>query len=142
MTTIETMTTTTSQFTTKVQEYIVLLEDDNYCVEDIMEFIEEYGEELFLSSYEEYCRCGEAIGYDAVDALMKYDPELLENCDDNYQGCYTSVADFAEDFTTNVYGVDIPDYVVVDWTATWDQNLSYDFINCHHFGAEYIFTNA
>ena len=142
MTTIQTMTTTTSQFTTKVQEYIVELEDDNYCVEDIMEFIEEYGEELFLSSYEEYVRCGEQIGYDAVDALMKYDPELLENCDDHYQGCYTSVADFAEDFTTNVYGANVPDYVVVDWTVTWDKNLSYDFINYSHFGAEYIFTNA
>jgi hypothetical protein len=136
------MTTTTSQFTTKVQEYIVELEDDNYCVEDIMEFIEEYGEELFLSSYEEYVRCGEQIGYDAVDALMKYAPELLENCDDHYQGCYTSVADFAEDFTTNVYGANVPDYVVVDWTVTWDKNLSYDFINYSHFGAEYIFTNA
>lgn len=108
----------------KIDEFL----EDSYCLEDILEFIDEHNESDFVAYYEEYCRCGEFIGYDAVDAFIEYhgDVSYVENVEEAYRGSYDSEADFAEEFTNDVYG-EVPSYVVVDWQATWDQNLRYDF---------------
>ena len=50
----------------KIEELI----DENYALDDMLEFIDTYNEMDFVHFYEEYVRCGEAIGYDAVDALI------------------------------------------------------------------------
>ena len=57
----------------------------------------------------------------------------IQDCDDRYRGHYQSEADFAEDFTTEIYG-EVPSYVVVDWQATWDTNFRYDFTACNDGG--------
>lgn len=76
---------------------------------------------------EEYDRLVDIYSQDAVEAFIElYGEECLESFEDAYQGEYDSEADFAEQFTTDVYG-DIPAYVVVDWEATWNSNLQYDF---------------
>ena len=105
--------------------------EENYALDDILEFIDTYNENDFVAYYEEYVRCGEAIGYDAVDALIG---EMgcvsdIEGCDERFRGWYESTADFAEQFTADVYG-DVPSHVVVDWEATYDNNLRYDFTDC------------
>jgi hypothetical protein len=51
-------------------EKIDELLDENYALDDMLEFIDTYNENDFVHYYEEYVRCGEAIGYDAVDALI------------------------------------------------------------------------
>lgn len=108
-------------------EKIEELMDDCYELSDMLVFIDEYSEDDFVAFYEEYVRCGEAIGYEAVDAYAsEYCMADIENCDERYQGCYQSTADFAEEFVTNM-GYDIPSIVEVDWEATWDRNLYYDF---------------
>jgi hypothetical protein len=45
-----------------------------------------------------------------------------------YYGTYSSPAEFAEEYYHN-YATEgrIPDWVVVDWQATWDCNLHHDF---------------
>jgi hypothetical protein len=84
-----------------------------------------------MNNYEEYVRCGEAIGYEAVDALADENGiDYIEDCDERYQGCYHSVADFAEEFYDQL-GYNIPDGIVVDWEATWDTTLRYDFTACN-----------
>ena len=105
--------------------------DENYSLDDMIEFIDTRNEDDFISFYEEYVRCGEEIGYGAVDALIE---EMgcvsdIQDCDQRYRGCYESVADFAEDYVTDCYA-DIPDVVVVDWENTWESNLRYDFTAC------------
>ena len=101
--------------------------DDNYALDDILEFIDAHSEEDFVSFYEEYVEQGDNIGYDVVDAFVGYHGiSCVEHAGDAYRGSYTSEADFAEEYTTDVYG-DVPGFVVVDWQATWDQNLRYDF---------------
>lgn len=76
---------------------------------------------------EDYDRLVDLYNQDAVDAFIElYGEECLDSFEDAYQGEYDSEADFAEQFTTEVYG-DIPAYVVVDWDATWNSNLRYDF---------------
>jgi antirestriction protein len=129
-------------FATETVEKIDELLEDNYALEDILEFVDAYSEEDFVSYYEEYCRCGEAIGYDAVDALIKeMGLDCIEDCDERYRGEYESTADFAEQFTYEVYG-DVPSHVVVDWEATYDNNLRYDFTACEDgYRTVYIFSD-
>jgi len=50
----------------KIDELI----DECYALDDMLEFIDERNETNFVTYYEEYVRCGEAIGYEAVDALI------------------------------------------------------------------------
>ncbi len=112
-------------------EKIDELLEDQYALDDILEFIDEYNEQDFVAYYEEYVRCGEAIGYDAVDALIGEMGSVsdIEDCDERYQGVYESTADFAQETVESCYG-DIPSIVVVDWEATWDHSLRYDYTAC------------
>lgn len=115
---------------TQTVEKIDELLEDSYCLDAILEFIDENNEEDFVAYYEEYVRCGEAIGYDAVDAYIKEqgDVSYIEGCDDKYRGVYNSEADFAEEYYTDLY--DVPCALVIDWQATWDTSLRYDFTFC------------
>ena len=109
----------------KIDELI----DETYCLDDMLVFIDEYNERAFVEVYEEYVRCGEAIGYEAVDAYASENGiDNIEGCDDHYRGCYSSEADFAEEFYTEMY--DVPTALVIDWQATWDTSLRYDFTAC------------
>ena len=111
-------------------EKIEELLDENYELTDMLEFIDTYNENDFIAYYEEYVRCGEAIGYEAVDALIGEMGSVsdIEDCDERYQGCYNDEAEFAEDFYNQI--MDIPDGLVIDWQATYDTNLRYDFTSC------------
>jgi len=105
--------------------------EDNYALEDMLEFIDERNETNFVLFYEEYVRCGEAIGYEAVDALIE---EMgcvadIEDCDERYQGAFHNEAEFAEEFYSEM-GYNIPEGIVVDWDATWETSLRYDFTSC------------
>jgi antirestriction protein len=109
----------------KIDELI----DETYCLDDMLVFIDEYNERAFVEVYEEYVRCGEAIGYEAVDAYASENGiDNIEGCDDRYRGCYSSEADFAEEFYSEIG--DIPTALVIDWQATWDTSLRYDFTSC------------
>lgn len=113
---------------TKIEELL----DENYTLEDMLEFIDEHNEKDFVAYYEEYVRCGEAIGYEAVDALIG---EMgcvadVEDCDERYQGFYDNEAEFAEEFYAQM-GHIIPDGIVVDWEATWESSLRYDYTACY-----------
>jgi antirestriction protein len=122
----------TETLASETVEVIQNLLEENYALDDMLQFIDEYNESDFVAYYEEYCRCGEAIGYEAVDALIG---EMgcvsdVEDCDERYQGFYNDEAEFAEYFY-NEMGTYVPDGIVVDWEATWEQSLRYDFTACH-----------
>ena len=113
-------------------EKIEELLDENYALDDILQFIDERNETNFVEYYEEYVRCGEAIGYEAVDALIAEMGcvSYIEDCDERYQGHFDNEAEFAEYYFDEM-GVSIPDAIVVDWEATWERNLRYDFTACY-----------
>jgi len=115
-------------FTLETVEKIDELVEDNYDLDDILEFIDQNSEDDFVSFYEDYCTAGENIGYDVVDAFVKYHGSMcyVENVEDAFQGVYHDEETFAEEYYSNVYG-DVPSFLVVDWKATWDSSLSYDF---------------
>ena len=120
--------TLTAETVNKIDELL----EDNYALEDMLEFIDTYNEADFVAYYEEYVRCGEAIGYEAVDALIGETGYMgdIEDCDERYQGFYDDEADFAESFYNDM-GTFIPDGIVVDWEATWERSLRYDFTACN-----------
>jgi len=126
-----TLTASYKEFlTAETVEFIDNLLEENYALDDMLEFIDEYNENDFVAYYEEYVRCGEAIGYEAVDALAsEYGLSSIEDCDERYQGCYHNEAEFAEEYVTEM-GYDIPSIVVVDWEQTWESSLRYDFTCC------------
>jgi hypothetical protein len=53
--------------------------------------------------------------------------QMFEFFEEAFYGCYDSEGEFAEQFTNDVYGFDAPSFVVIDWEATWNCNLRYDF---------------
>jgi hypothetical protein len=127
-----TLTASYKQFVSaNVAEKIEQLLDDCYDLSAMLEFIDDYSEDDFVNFYDEYVRCGEQIGYEAVDALIKEMGcvSYIEECDERYQGTYENEADFAESYTSELYG-DVPSYVVVDWESTWEANLLHEFTSC------------
>jgi len=110
-----------------------------YDLEDALKFIDEHSEEDFVTFYDDYISAGENLGYDVVDAFIEYhgDVSYVEYAEEAYRGHYNSEEDFAEEFYNDVYG-EVPSFLVVDWQATWDQNLRYDF----DFVDGYVFSSS
>ena len=115
-------------FATETVEKIEQLVEDNYDLDDILEFVDNNSEADLVAYYEQYCTVGENIGYDVVDAFVKYHGSMcyVENVEDAFRGVYYDEATFAEEYYTDVYG-EVPGFLVVDWEATWKQSLTYDF---------------
>lgn len=106
-----------SEFYTELQTVKGILNNDT---PEVYEISEEYQEE-----YQKLC---DSYGKDAVNAFLElHDESLLEYFEEAYNGRYDSESDFAEQFITDVYGFDVPSFVVVDWDETWNTNLRYDF---------------
>ena len=103
----------------------------------MIEFIVNHGESDFCKHYENYVDLGENHSYTAVDAFIEsFGIDCLDDFEEAYYGEYDTPADFAEDYM-NSMGYEIPDFVVVDWNGTWEQNLRHDFI----YENGYVFKN-
>ena len=103
----------------KIEELL----EDSYALEDIVEFIDANSEEDFRKYYEEYVVAGEEYSYGAVDAFIEefgLQSFTQSNFEDAYRGQYDTKADYAEQFTSDVYSVEVPSFVEVDWEATFD----------------------
>ena len=126
------------------QETQELLDEYNelYCWEynDMVDFIKEYGETMFLTHYETYHRLVEDYGQGLVDEFAEhFDIDSVEHFEESYQGQFDSGAEFAKEIATDCgyvksYQGDLPSWIEIDWKASWD-NLSYDYteINGHIF---------
>ena len=115
-------------FATETVEKIEQLVEDNYDLDDILEFVDQNSEADLVVYYEDYVRVGENIGYDVVDAFVKYHGDMgyVENVEDAFRGVYYDEETFAEEYYNEIYG-EVPAFLVVDWEATWKQSLTYDF---------------
>ena len=122
-------------FPQDVQDKIDDLTDARYAQDDMVAFIEEYGNDNFIQFYEEYVKQGEEYDYDVVDVFVEeFGIQNIEHFQDAYNGQYDSEEEFAEQYTNDVYG-EPPAHLVIDWQQTWATNLSYDFT----FADGYIF---
>lgn len=69
----------------------------------------------------------ERFGDGPVDAFIEYwGIEDLEYFEDAYQSAERP-EDFARELVEEVFGLDVPPFVEINWSATWD-NLRYDYI--------------
>jgi hypothetical protein len=92
--------------------------------------------EEYQEIYSELC---ENYGEDAVSAFLDiWEESDLHGFEDAFQGRYESESDFAEQLTVDCYGLNVPSFVIVDWQATWDQGLRYDY----EFVDGFVFVNA
>lgn len=108
---------------------VEFIEDGEYDLDAALKFIDEHNEDDFVAYYDEYVRTGESIGYDVVDTFIEHhgDVSYVDHVEEAYYGVYNSGADFAEEYySENMYN-DLPVDLVIDWEATWKQNLYYDF---------------
>ena len=96
--------------------------------DELVDFIEELGEENFKLYFEEYADMVDDIGIGVVESFLDvFDIENISSCRDAYQGCYESGAEFAQQLAED--GCDFPSgmssWIEIDWKASWD-NLDYD----------------
>ena len=108
--------------------------------DELVGFIEIYGEEKFKLYFEEYADMVDDIGTDVVSAFLNvFDIESVSSCRDAYQGRFDSGAEFAQMIAEDCGDVprNMSSWIEIDWKASWD-NLSFDYFESED---GYIFSN-
>ena len=108
--------------------------------DELVDFIEEHGEEKFKLYFEEYADMVDDIGIDVVLAFLEnFDIAEISSCREAYQGCYESGAEFAQQIAEDCGDVprNMSSWIEIDWKASWD-NLSFDYFESED---GYIFSN-
>ena len=127
-----------NDYSKETQDLIDELVDEGNEVEILKDFITEYGESYFQSYIEDYLQVVDQYEEDAVAAFLDiFDIDCIGSFCDAYQGHYNDGAEFAESLVSDCYSMDMPSWVEVDWKATWDNALSYDYSESDG----YIFNN-
>ncbi len=116
------------EMTDSVTELFNELVDDGNDADDLQAFIDEHGKSNFVDYIEEYLQAVDQYGEEVVAAFLDiFDIESIGSLSDAYQGDYESGAEFAESLVGECYSMELPSWVEVDWQATWDNALSYDY---------------
>ena len=108
--------------------------------DELVDFIEEHGEEKFKLYFEEYADMVDDIGIDVVLAYLEnFDISDVSSCRDSYQGKYENGAAFAQSIAEDCGDVprNMSSWIEIDWKASWD-NLSFDYFESED---GYIFSN-
>ncbi len=117
----------------QIQDFI----DENFYIDDMLEFIQEHGVDSFCAHYDEYVDAGETHSYNAVDVFIEeFGVDELGRFEDSYRGEWNSKADYAENFVTDCYSVEFPSFVEIDWENTFE-NLGCVYNNGFVFDTEY-----
>ena len=113
---------------TQIEEF---LEDHFGWDEDqLVDFVERFGEEKFKLYFEEYADMVDDIGNDVVSAFLNvFDIESVSSCRDAYQGRFDSGAEFAQNLAEDCGDVPrgMSSWIEIDWEASWE-NLTYDYV--------------
>ena len=97
--------------------------------DELVDFIETYGEQKFKTDFEDYAAMVDDIGNDVVSAFLNvFDIESVSSCRDAYMGQYESGAEFAQSIAEDCGDVPrgMSSWIEIDWKASWD-NLSFDY---------------
>ena len=99
--------------------------------DELVGFIEIYGEEKFKLYFEEYADMVDDIGNDVVSAFLNvFDIESVSSCRDAYMGQYESGAEFAQSIAEDCGDVprNMSSWIEIDWSASWDNLSQYDYV--------------
>ena len=97
--------------------------------DELVDFIERFGEEKFKLYFEEYADMVDDIGIGVVESFLdNFDIADISSCRDDYMGCYESGAEFAQQIAEDCGDVprNMSSWIEIDWEASWD-NLSFDY---------------
>ena len=99
--------------------------------DELVDFIETYGEQKFKTDFEDYAAMVDDIGIDVVEAFLEnFDIADVSSCRDAYMGRYDSGAEFAQSIAEDCGEVGSnSSWIEIDWDKSWD-NLSYDYVEC------------
>ena len=100
--------------------------------DELVDFVERFGETYFLTYFEEYADMVDDIGIGVVEAFLDvFDIADISSCRDAYQGCFESGAEFAQNLAEDCGDVPrgMSSWIEIDWKASWD-NLDYDYVEC------------
>ena len=100
--------------------------------DELVAFVERFGEEKFKLYFEEYADMVDDIGIDVVSSFLNvFDIDSISSCRDAYMGCYESGAEFAQQIAEDCGDVprNMSSWIEIDWKASWD-NLDYDYVEC------------
>ena len=116
------------EMTDSVTELFNELVDDGNDADDLQAFIDAHGKSNFADYIEEYLQLVDQYGEEVVESFLEiFNIEDIGGLSDAYQGEYRDGAEFAESLVADCYSMDMPSWVEVDWQATWDNALSYDY---------------
>jgi hypothetical protein len=106
----------------------------DYAMPQIMNLLYEHelGEEL---DWDELARLASYISNVARwdDLTPDRLSELWKECEENWEGDWTTEAEFAEDFmhSTGQVDTEATQWLVIDWAQTYDYTLQYDYFNVY-----------
>lgn len=101
--------------------------------DDVDAFVADHGLKN-IGFYSDYADAVNDYSQDVVDAFVKYFGITdISDFSESYVGVYESEEDFAEEYMSDMER--IPTFIVVDWQATWEQSLAYDYTFCDITGA-------
>jgi Antirestriction protein (ArdA) len=130
----------TTQLSIETEDFITYLQDRNYAVEDMHDFIEAHGEDNFRKYYEEYVDLGEKYEFPAVDAFISIFgiDDMAKHFEDAYRGKYAAFSEYADDLFQECWGHQIPEEVF--WYIDMD-SYARDLLNSGHYYTEdnYVF---
>ena len=116
-------------FSKETVEKIEELTEISYELNEVLDFLDTYGEEN-VEYVENYLDAIENLGIDdakeVIDNYAEYNGvEYVEGCDELYQGNYQSAEEVIDELELIDY--DIPSWLVIDYEATWDSALRFDY---------------
>ena len=118
--------------------------EEGYPLCDILEFVNDYGLNAFTDGhYHTWCELEETYERSAIEAYIEaIGIDALGEFEDAYVGEFSDEQEFAEVYFTELCGSAALDDairlgLVIDWEATWEGNLRFDFT----FEGGYIFRN-
>jgi hypothetical protein len=117
----------------KIEYYL----EENFYLDDMIKFIQEHGDTAFYQHYDDYVDGGEQYSYDAVDSFIEeFGVDNLGSFVDAYRGEWESKADYAENYVTDCYSIELPGFLEIDWENTFD-NLDCVYSNGFVFDSQF-----
>ena len=97
--------------------------------DELVAFVERFGEEKFKLYFEEYLQAVDEYNEEVVESFLEiFDIDSIGNLSESYQGQYESGAEFAQSIAEDCGEVGSnSSWIEIDWKASWD-NLDYDYV--------------
>ena len=109
-----------------------LVNNEGYPLDDIRDFIDNYGAKAFVDGHYETWEdlTDNSYSMEAIDAFVEeFGIENIDSFEDAYCGTWGTGAEYARDLVEGGWSHsmdNIPGFVEIDWEATWE-NLSQDY---------------